>query len=66
MNIDWSTASADEIIEQINKVRTQFTTPIRPTWQIPMHVYKMLAFKPVFTRVRKGPGKGRRKMLMVK
>lgn len=67
---NWETASQEEVIEQINTIHHSFSQSVQlevqGSIQIPMRVYKMLFFKRVFTRVRKGPAKGRRKMLMVK
>lgn len=69
MSTDWSTATSDEIVKHIEAIRQNFIGGDKSSnmclW-MPSRTYKPLYFKPVFTRVRKGPRKGRRQTLMVK
>lgn len=65
--LDWESASQEEIIEQVLNIHRSINQSVQlQTFQIPMRVYKMLAFTPCPKRVRKGPGKGKLRYTMVK
>lgn len=67
--VNWDTATNKEICEEMSRVLEGFRGSslgyFSPTFIMPESTYRLLSLEKRMTRIRKGPGKGRNRIVHV-